>query len=392
MVEIRRGLALIAHPGAELYGSDRVMLETLTGLIERRWRVVLAVPKDGPLLDAARRLGAEVVLLDIPVVRKAVLKPRNLSRFVTGSLAASRRIDALLKRLRPDIVYVSTLTIPLWVARARARRIPVLCHVHESERQARMVLRAAIALPLRLADRVVANSRFSLTSLTDVLPSLGRTSMVVYNGVPAPPEVRLPRRELSGGIRIAYVGRLSPRKGVDIAIAAVALLNDSGIDSYLDIVGGVFPGYEWYEHDLRSQAARLGIDDRVAFHGFRTAVWDTLADADVAVVPSRIEEPFGNTAVEALLAARPVVVAAIGGLAEAIDGFASALSVEPDDPAQLAEAVRRIVFEWPDFCRSAAALAPVAARRYAPESYRQAICAEIEQVAGVSATTALLAS
>src|SRR5436309_690272 len=168
MAEPMTGTALIAHPGAELYGSDRVMLETLAALIERRWRVVLAVPSDGPLLAAARELGAEVVLLDVPVLRKAVLKPRNLPRFLTGSVAASRRIDALLKRLRPDVVYVSTLTVPLWIARARARRIPVLCHVHESERQAPTILRQAIAWPLRLADRIVTNSRFSLESLTEV--------------------------------------------------------------------------------------------------------------------------------------------------------------------------------------------------------------------------------
>jgi glycosyltransferase involved in cell wall biosynthesis len=384
--------ALIAHPGAELYGSDRVMLETLAGLIERQWRVVLAVPTEGPLLDAARGLGAEIVLLDVPVVRKAVLKPRNLPRFVTGSIAAARHIDTLLKRLRPDVVYVSTLTVPLWVARAHARHIPVLCHVHESERGAATVLREAIAWPLRLADRVVANSRFSLESLTEVLPSLAARSTVVYNGVPAPDAVRLPRPELDGGLRVAYVGRLSPRKGVDVALAAAGILLDSGIDVHLDIVGGVFPGYEWYERDLHTQAARLGIEDRVTFHGFRAAVWDTLANADVAVVPSRLEEPFGNTAVEAVLAARPVVVSAIGGLAEAIDGFASAIPVDPDDAVQLAQALHRIASEWPEFRRTAVSLAPVAARRYSPEAYRRTMTAEIERIAGVTLPGALLAS
>lgn len=385
-------IALIAHPGAELYGSDRVMLETLAGLVERGWRVVLAVPTEGPLLAAARDLGAEIVLLDVPVVRKAVLKPKNLPRFLSGSVVAARRIDDLLKRLRPDVVYVSTLTVPLWVARARAKRIPVLCHVHESERQAPTVLREAIAWPLRLADRIVANSRFSLESLTEVMPSLAARSTVVYNGVPAPTAIQLPRPDLDGGIRVVYVGRLSPRKGVDVALAAAGILADSGIDVHLDLVGGVFPGYEWYEQDLRAQAVHLGIEDRVTFHGFRAAVWDTLANADVAVVPSRLEEPFGNTAVEAVLAARPVAVSAIGGLAEAIDGFASAIPVDPDDPVQLAQALHRIASEWPEFRRRAVALAPVAARRYAPESYRRAISAEIERIAGVPNQSALLAS
>jgi glycosyltransferase involved in cell wall biosynthesis len=390
MADATKRTALIAHPGAELYGSDRVMLETLAGLVERGWRVVLAVPADGPLLDTARDLGAEIVLLDVPVLRKSVLKPANLPRFLTGSLAASRRIDLLLRDVRPDVVYVSTLTVPLWVVRARARRIPVLCHVHESERQAPLLLREAIAWPLRLADRVVANSLFSLDSLTEVMPSLLGRSTVVYNGVPGPGEIRPARRELTGGLRVVYVGRLSPRKGVDVAVAAIALLADSGFDAHLDLVGGVFSGYEWYEQELRSQVAWLGIEDRVTFSGFQPSVWHALADADVAVVPSRLEEPFGNTAVEAVLAARPVVVSAIGGLAEAIDGFASAVPVDPDDPVRLAEALHRIATDWPAFRRTAAAAAPDAARRYAPESYRRAMTAELERIAGVAADTGVL--
>lgn len=386
------GTVLIAHPGAELYGSDRVMLETLAGLVERSWRVVLAVPNEGPLLAEARRLGAETVVLPVPVIRKSVLKPRNLPRFIGGSVSASRRIESLLKRLRPDVVYVSTLTIPLWIARARARRIPVLAHVHESERSAPTVLREAIAWPLLLADRVLVNSEFSRASLTEVVPALEKRSTVVYNGVPAPAAVRLPRAALGGGLRIAYVGRLSPRKGVDVAIAALGLLVDSGIEASLDIVGSVFTGYEWYERALHEQAAGLGITDRVTFHGFRAAVWETLENADVAVVPSRLEEPFGNTAVESVLAARPVVVSAIGGLAEAIDGFASAIPIEPDDPMELAAALHRVAASWPEFGRRAVALAPVAARRYAPEIYRETVAREIEQLAGVRRPSPALAS
>jgi len=387
-----RRTALIAHPGAELYGSDRVMLETLGALVERDWRVVLAVPSDGPLVPEATALGAEVITVDVPVLRKAVLRPTALPGFLSGSIGAVRRIDELLRRLCPDVVYVSTLTIPLWIQRAHARRIPVLCHVHESAGQAPSFFQQAITWPLLLADRVVANSTFSLGSLTAVVPSLKRRATVVYNGVGGPASVRPPRSELADAVHIAYIGRLSPRKGVDVALDAAGILAASGIAVRVDLVGDVFPGYEWYREDLRAQARRLGLEDRVRFHGFRSAVWDTLAEADVAVVPSRLEETFGNTAVEAVLAARPVAVSAIGGLAEAIDGFASAIPVEPGDPVQLAEALHRIATDWDEYRERAVELAPVAARRFAPESYRRAISAEIEGLAGEHARDALLAS
>jgi hypothetical protein len=52
-------------------------------------------------------------------------------------------------------------------------------------------------------------------------------------------------------------------------------------------------------------------------------------------VPPRLQEPFGDTAVEAVPAARPVVVPTTGGPAEAFDGFASALPVGAAPPAAI---------------------------------------------------------
>ncbi|RIX26685.1 glycosyltransferase family 1 protein [Amnibacterium setariae] len=356
------------------------MLETLAGLVEAGREVVLAVPGDGPLVPAAHRLGARVLVLNAPAVRKRALHPLHLPRFLLGSVVAAVRIDRALRRIRPEVLYASTLTVPLWTAVARRRRIPVVVHVHESERQAPHVLRIALALPLALADRLVINSAFSRDGLIEVLPRLASRSTVVYNGVAGPPEVVPPRRELDGGLRVVYVGRISPRKGVDVAVAALHDLVATGVPASLEIVGAVFPGYEWYERRLRAQVAELGLEDRVVFHGFQPAVWDSIAAADVVVVPSRLDEPFGNIAVEAVLAGRPVVVSGIGGLGEAIDGFASAVAVRPDDDRALADALRRIAVSWPAFARTAAAMAPIAAERYATTRYRRAVVDEIDRV------------
>jgi glycosyltransferase involved in cell wall biosynthesis len=383
MTDPRLRTALIAHPGAELYGSDRVMLETVAALLERGWRVVVALPASGPLVSEALALGAEVLRVDVPVLRKRILHPLRLPAFLFRSLLAAREIDLTLWRIRPDIVYVSTLTLPLWTARARAQHVPVLVHVHESERQAPMSLRRALALPLALADRVVVNSAFSRTSLLQAAPRLASRSTVVYNGVAGPSRVAESRPALDDGLRVVYLGRLSPRKGVDVAIDALHGLVAGGVPASLDLVGGVFPGYEWYEQQLRAQVARLGLEDRVRFHGFQPEVWTALGQADVAVVPSRLDEPFGNTAVEAVLAGRPVVISAIGGLTEAVDGFTSALAAAPGDASSLAAALRRVADHWSAFRRTATAMAPIAARRYATDTYRDAVAGEIARTAGV---------
>ncbi len=370
----------MAHPGADLYGSDRMMLESVEGFRERGWDVVVAVPTDGPLVAELRRRDVQVVLCPSPVLRKSFLRPLGLLRLAAASARGARAGLGLLRRSQADVVYVSTLTVPLWLLLARLVRRPAVCHVHEAEGSAPAVVRWALALPLRLARGVVVNSRYSLDVLAAGAGGAGRRAAVVYNGVPGPEHPSPPRASPGPPVRLLYVGRLSPRKGVDVAVAALAELLRRGVPARLDVVGDVFPGYEWYEADLRRQAAEAGPPGTVTFHGFRSDVWPFAAAADVMVVPSRLDEPFGNTAVEAALAARPLVVSDTSGLREAAAGLGAARVGPPDDAPALASAVEQVLADWPGHRERAVQDAAIVRDRHDPRRYRRAVA---DVVAGV---------
>ena len=174
---------------------------------------------------------------------------------------------------------------------------------------------------------------------------------------------------LTGQVRLLYVGRLSKRKGPQVVVAAMDQLRHRGIDTGLDIVGAVFPGNEAYEADLRALIDRLHLTDQVRFHGFQPDVWRFLAESDIAVVPATEDESFGNTAAEASLAARPVVVSDIGGLKEATSESLAAVLVTPGDAAELAAAIERIAADWPHYCRFARDDADRVAARFSAEIY-----------------------
>ena len=376
-----RGTVLLAHPGAELYGSDRVLLESVSALAEDGWRVVVAVPVRGPLLKELRERGAQVRLCPSPVLRKSALRPLGMLRLIrttTVGLVAGFR---LISRERPHVIYVNTMTIPLWLLLGRLRRIPVLCHVHEGEASASRIIRSVLALPLFLTTAIVANSRFSVGVLESSFSRLGRRAQVVYNGVPGPPDPLPARAQLNEPVRLTYVGRLSPRKGVDVAIDALALLTDRGIRAHLDVVGSVFPGYEWYERQLREQVKTKDLDEHVRFHGFQQCVWDLVAAGDVVVVPSRADEPFGDTAVEAILSGRPVVASATSGLLEATAGYATARTVTPGSPAALADALQAAIRGWGSSKDAMRADVEVARSRHGPDVYRQRIAGIVASIA-----------
>jgi glycosyltransferase involved in cell wall biosynthesis len=369
---------LVAHPSADRYGSDLQLVESVRGLADAGWRVVVCLPGAGPLVGLLEEAGAEVRTLPAPVLRKALLRPLGLVRLLAASLRALPRLLGRLRAERPDVLYVNTVTVPLWLVAARLARVPALCHVHEAEADLPRLLATALNAPLLLARSVVVNSRSAAGTLLTAVPQLrGRTS-VVHNGVAGPPGEPAPGEPGPGPRRLVLVGRLSPRKGTDVAVEAVRLLRAQGRDVVLEVCGSVFPGYEWFEDELRATIADL--DGAVRLAGYTNPTWPALERAEVVLVPSRAE-PFGNTAVEAQLAARPVVASAVQGLREIVDDGRTGLLVPPGDAVALAAAVARLLDD-PVLARELATAGRASAlERFAPERYRSDLVTAVAETA-----------
>lgn len=146
---------------------------------------------------------------------------------------------------------------------------------------------------------------------------------------PAAPPRRAWRAD--GRLVIGVLGALEPRKGQDLAIAALAELRAAGVDAELRLggLGGT-------KKALRAQAKALGLADHVAFLGWVDAV-EFISTLDVFCLPSRAE-PFGLVLIEALAQGAPCVAAAVDGPADILAGEAGVL-VPPEDPAALAAAL-----------------------------------------------------
>lgn len=369
---------LVTNPNADLYGSSRMLAESVIGFRRAGLDVVAVLPYDGPLAGELRSHGARVEICVTPTLRKQFLSPVGLVRLAALAVGAIPRAVRLLRRTRPAVVYVNTITDPFWVVVARLCGIPVVCHVHEAETSAPAPVRRALAAPLLAASGLIANSRFTAAVPTASFGRLAERFHVVHNGLTSPPRPRSPRAEIDGPIRLLFVGRLSERKGVEDAVDAVGMLVARGADVRLDVVGEVFPGYEWFEDSLRRRISDAGLDRHVTLCGFDPDVWSHLADCDIVLVPSRLDEGFGNAAVEATLAARPVIATGTSGLLEAVEGYASARSVPPTAPSAIADAVDGLVADWDRIRLAAVDDATIAAARHDPDRYRTAVTTVVE--------------
>jgi glycosyltransferase involved in cell wall biosynthesis len=357
---------LCAHPSAERYGADRIFVESVLAFVEAGAEVTVTLPNDGDLVDVLRAAGADVVFCPTPVLRKAALRPAGLLRLLADTARAIGPMAGLLRRVRPDLVYVNTVTVPAWLVLAKLFGRRVVAHVHEAEDAVPAPIRTALALPLLAARTVLVNSEATAATVIRGVGALRRRIRLLYNGVAGPTQAPEPRAQPGDPARIVLVGRLSPRKGTDIAIEAIGKVNRAVT---LDVYGSVFAGYEWFEAQLRQRIDELDLADVVRLHGFRADVWPAYADADIALVPSRVE-PFGNTSVEAQLAGVPVIVTDAQGLPETVAGGRFGTIVPAEDPGALADAINALLDDWPA-TRTVATEAQTHARTtFAPATYR----------------------
>jgi glycogen synthase len=136
---------------------------------------------------------------------------------------------------------------------------------------------------------------------------------------------RRPRPSPPWSWSLLFVGRLEQRKGGEVALAVLEQLPGQAT---LTVAGPA----------LIEAGARVRVLGPVAHADLPYAY----AAADVVIAPSLVEEPFGLVALEAMGLGRPVIATARGGAAEYLRDGINALVVEPDDPAAVAAAVRRL--------------------------------------------------
>ena len=145
--------------------------------------------------------------------------------------------------------------------------------------------------------------------------------------------------------RILSVGRLVPRKGVDLVIRALPYLQDAGFDDVelLIVGGGADSGVLHADPEVRrllELAEELGVSDQVNLQGqvSRGEMPGIFRSAD-AVVCAPWYEPFGIVPLEAMACGVPVVAAAVGGLRDTVVDHGTGLHVPPRDPEAIASAL-----------------------------------------------------
>ena len=166
---------------------------------------------------------------------------------------------------------------------------------------------------------------------------------VIHNSIIIPEKYSIPippAQSDSGNITLLYTGRISPEKGIESLIDAMALLPSNGnFQISLRIAG---TGKDTYIASLQQLAEEKGVGDRISWLGFVSDIFGEIRNADICVAPSVWREPFGLTIIEFMSQARPVITTNNGAQTEIITPCKDGILIPPSDPQALAEGIKSL--------------------------------------------------
>lgn len=342
---------LFVHASADLYGSDTALLQLVSGLDRERFRAVVVLPYDGPLVRYLRETVAEVVVReDLPIVRRGNLNVRGLLDLANRSVRSVWWLAGLIRRRDIDLVHSATLAVlPTGLAAVLARR-PQVWHVQEIITSPRAVAAALATFSSLMSALVVANSQATAEHYRNTR-LLGRTPVrVIYYGID---QTRLAARSekavrpLTGAgeeeVVFTLPGRINRWKGHSVFLDAAERLAAERDDVRFLIAGDSFTGQEHMSEavDRRIRSSEY-LRDRMVRVPHIAEVGSVYEASDVVVVPSTDPEPFGLVCTEAMAMGLPVIASRLGGLQEQVEEGVTGFLAEAGDADSLLGAMRRL--------------------------------------------------
>lgn len=336
---------------SSVLGGGELSLLDVARLLPFHIRVALF--KRGLLGDRLAEAGVAVDVLDPTGDGLSKVHKDSGMREAFGSLLLLARLIWRLRRLAigVDVIYANSqkAMVVSALASAIARR-PLIWHLRDilnAEHFSPTMHRIAVTVANARASAVITNSRATAESF---IATGGRRKLVrmVYNGIDSQTfdeisaqdatDARIGLNVLDNSFIAGVFGRLAPWKGQHIVLDALSQL--PGVCAIF--VGDALFGEVDYKNALLKRVEQGNIRERVRFVGFREDVPRLMRAVDVVVHCSVSPEPFGRVIVEAMLARRPVVASAAGGVLEIIEDGKTGLLYPPGDDVALRAHIERL--------------------------------------------------
>lgn len=306
---------------SELYGSIRSLLDLISGL--RQYGVVphFVLPNRGGLSEVLDQktykymvFRAERWVSEFPV---SIFRKIKLSDELSRS---SDQMGGIIDDWSIELLYTSTIVSPVGLIAATRNHIPHIWHIREFgdlDFGLRFIYPKALCKAFMLrSDAVICHGKVVRSYY---FKSGIRNVHQIYNGVALKHQFdeRLSRRRQSlqdCPFTFMMMSGITPKKGQEVAIRALAELRDQDVLARLVVGGSGKP--EYLDH-LTKLCHELDLEDKVTFTGFVEDPFPLYYQSDCVLICSE-HEALSRVGLEAMSTALPLIGRNSGGNPEII--------------------------------------------------------------------------
>ena len=356
-------------------GSITGLYELVRGLDQARYEPIVLFCSPNPFRERFEQIGVrtEVLSSEIPPMGRnqrdiagslgrvhqkagrsyAWLK--DFYRFARRDYPVAKQVAQRIRQWDINLVHHNNClrTDRATVLGARMAGVPQIVHVRSLR-------------PFGAVERYLARSVNAFVYMSRAVESLYRglgipaeKGQVIYDGFVSPDvngssvsshqnghnEVRAQFGLAHDDFVISNVGRIEWWKGHDYFVQSMADVVNRQPKTKALLVGGVDSTMRnaTYHSHVQEMVRRLGLSQHIIFTGFRSDIPEIMAMSDLVVHSASEPEPFGRVVVEAMLAARPVVATAAGGVLDIVEDRVTGLTVPPKDAPAMAGAIQYLL-------------------------------------------------
>lgn len=311
----RKVIAYLSASSGDWGGASRVLFTNLKLLDRGRYRPLVLLPAEGPVLDELERTGTDYHLWG------DAREPRGALRYAADIVACAR----FFRRRRVRLLHINHASYwrPAEVIAAKLLRIPVITHYH--------VVVDEPGPYVRFSSAIAAVSRYTAEhSRPENVPK-----KIIHNAVELAryDNARSLRGELglaADDVVVSFIGQVREIKGVDLFLRLAHAIPDARVKF---LIVGECRDPEKYEgsYTVERLEREIGGDARIRYVGYRSDVENLYRTSDLIVMPSLWEEPFGLINIEAGAARRPIVATRVGGIPEVVEHGENGFLVDRGD-------------------------------------------------------------
>lgn len=337
---------LYLHAGAEMYGADKVLLELIKGLNPQEFEAHVILPNDGVLVEALRQVGAQVSVLDYPILRRKYFNPKGIVDYIRSYNFYAKQIALYAREHSIDMVHNNTAAVLEGIYLKRKLKLPLIWHVHEIIVKPKAISDFINMLMGRYADKIVTVSQ-AVANHIKQSPFIKDSQVeVIYNGVDNavyyPMDASSIREKFDiaqDALVIGMIGRVNAIKGQNDFIEAVEPLLEKNEQAVAFLAGGVFPGEEWRLEELDKRIASSSVVSQIHRIDYYDKTSELYNMFDIFVLPSIKPDSLPTVVLEAMACSKPVVGYNNGGIAEMVVDDKSGCLVKPNRPQELSNAI-----------------------------------------------------